>query len=66
MPISPQALELCGEPRKPNQLVFEDLPNPSWISRPLKKWLKAAGIRKKETPINKNCIYSKYYCKFAN
>ena len=25
MPISPLALELCGEPRKPEQLVFEDL-----------------------------------------
>jgi len=46
MPISPQALELCGEPRNPNQLVFEDLPDPSWISRPLKKWLKTAGITK--------------------
>jgi integrase len=31
MPISSQALELCGEPRKPEQLVFEDLPDPSWI-----------------------------------
>jgi integrase len=49
MPISPQALELCGEPCKPNQLVFEDLPDPSWISRPLKKWLAAAGITKKIT-----------------
>jgi len=49
MPISPQALELCGEPRKPNQLVFEDLPDPSWISRPLKKWLESAGITKKIT-----------------
>jgi len=49
MPISPQALELCGEPRKPNQLVFEDLPDPSWISRPLKKWLETAGITKKIT-----------------
>jgi integrase len=49
MPISSQALELCGEPRKPNQLVFEDLPDPSWISRPLKKWLEAAGITKKIT-----------------
>jgi hypothetical protein len=28
MPISRQALELCGEPRKPEQLVFEDLPDP--------------------------------------
>jgi integrase len=49
MPISPQALELCGKPQKPNQLVFEDLPDPSWISRPLKKWLEAAGITKKIT-----------------
>jgi integrase len=49
MPISPQALELCGEPRKPEQLVFEDLPAPSWISRPLKKWLEIAGITKKIT-----------------
>jgi integrase len=49
MPISPQALELCGEPRKPTQLVFEDLPAPSWISRPLKKWLENAGITKKIT-----------------
>jgi len=49
MPISPQALEFCGEPRKPNQLVFEDLPDPSWISRPLKKWLETAGITKKIT-----------------
>ena len=49
MPISPQALELCGEPRQPNQLVFEDLPDPSWISRPLKKWLETAGITKKIT-----------------
>ncbi|MCE5331477.1 MAG: site-specific integrase [Bacteroidales bacterium] len=49
MPISQQALELCGEPRKPEQLVFEDLPDPSWISRPLKKWLDKAGITKKIT-----------------
>ena len=49
MPISSQALELCGEPRNPNQLVFEDLPDPSWISRPLKKWLQTAGITKKIT-----------------
>lgn len=46
MPISQQALELCGEPREPEQLVFEDLPDPSWISRPLKQWIEAAGIKK--------------------
>jgi integrase len=49
MPISLQALELCGEPRKPEQLVFENLPDPSWISRPLKKWLENARITKKIT-----------------
>jgi len=48
-PISEQALQLCGEPGKPEQLVFEDLPNASWISRPLKQWIKAAGIKKKIT-----------------
>ncbi|GAB6012810.1 site-specific integrase [Viscerimonas tarda] len=49
MPISAQALQLCGEPRKPDQLVFEDLPDPSWISKPLERWIKAAGITKKIT-----------------
>lgn len=43
-PISPQAYQLCGERKEPGQLVFEDLPDPSWISRPLKKWIEAAGI----------------------
>ncbi|ABQ06606.1 site-specific integrase [Flavobacterium johnsoniae] len=49
MPISQQALQLCGEPRLPGQLVFEDLPDPSWISRPLKKWVLSAGIKKNIT-----------------
>ncbi|WP_281309925.1 site-specific integrase [Flavobacterium flavigenum] len=49
MPISEQALHLCGEPRLPGQLVFEDLPDPSWISRPLKKWVESAGIKKNIT-----------------
>jgi integrase len=48
-PISEQALQLCGEPEKPEKFVFEDLPDPSWISHPLKKWLIAAGIKKKIT-----------------
>jgi integrase len=48
-PISGQALQLCGEPRKPEQFVFEDLPDPSWISHPLKQWIEAAGIKKKIT-----------------
>ena len=49
MPISQQALDLCGEPRLPGQFVFEDLPDPSWISRPLKKWVESAGIKKNIT-----------------
>ncbi len=45
-PISEQAYQLCGERRDDNQLVFEDLPSPSWISKPLKRWIKASGITK--------------------
>ena len=44
MPISEQAYLLCGEPKEPENYVFEDLPDPSWISKPLDRWLKAAGI----------------------
>ena len=57
MPISEQALQLCGEPRKPEQLVFEDLPDPSWISRPLKKWVESASISKK---ISFHCFRHSY------
>jgi integrase len=49
MPISQQAYELCGKPRNPEQLVFEDLPDPSWISGPLKRWITAAGITRNIT-----------------
>ena len=45
-PISEQAYELCGERLDDNRLVFEGLPNPSWISSPLERWIKAAGITK--------------------
>ena len=48
-PISEQALQLCGESGKPEQFVFEDLPDPSWISRPLKQWIEDAGIKKNIT-----------------
>jgi len=46
MPISQQAFQLCGETRLPEQFVFEDLTDPSWISRPLKKWIESANIKK--------------------
>lgn len=45
-PISDQAYFLCGEPGHPDQLIFAGLPSPSWISRPLAKWISAAGITK--------------------
>jgi integrase len=49
MPISEQALQLCGEKGNPNDLVFDGLPDPAWISKPLKRWITAAGITKKIT-----------------
>lgn len=49
MPISEQALQLCGKPGKPKQLVFPGLPDPSWISKPLKRWVESAGITRKIT-----------------
>lgn len=49
MPISTQALQLCGEQREPEQLIFEDLPDPAWVSKPLKRWIEAAGISKRIT-----------------
>jgi integrase len=49
MPISKQALQLCGEQGQPEQLVFEDLPDPAWISKPLRRWIEAAGITKRIT-----------------
>lgn len=49
MPISQQALEICGEPKSLNDLVFENLTNPAWINRPLKAWVAKAGINKNIT-----------------
>jgi len=49
MPISDQAYLICGEPRKPDQLVFEGLQAPSWINKPVKRWVETAGIKKKIT-----------------
>lgn len=49
MPISEQALQLCGNQKLPTALVFSGLPDSAWISRPLKKWIESAGITKKIT-----------------
>ena len=46
MPISNQAHLLCGERGDADRLVFEGLQDPSWINRPVKKWIEASGITK--------------------
>ena len=46
MPISEQAYQLCGERKEGELLVFAGLPDPSWISRPVRRWVEAAGITK--------------------
>ena len=46
-PVIQQALQLCGErPSNDEALVFEGLTDASWISRPLKAWIEASGIKK--------------------
>ena len=45
-PISEQAYQLCGERKDGEKLVFAGLPDPSWINRPIKKWVAEAGITK--------------------
>ncbi|MBR6716357.1 MAG: site-specific integrase, partial [Prevotella sp.] len=46
MPISDQAHLLCGEHGDADRLVFEGLQDPSWINRPVKKWIETSGITK--------------------
>lgn len=46
MPISDQAYFLCGERGDADRLVFEGLQDPSWINRPVKRWIEASGIKK--------------------
>lgn len=46
MPISDQAYQLCGERGDYDRLIFEGLQDPSWISRPIARWIEAAGITK--------------------
>lgn len=41
--------ELFGERRLLEKHVFEGLKTPSWINRPLAKWIEAAGISKRIT-----------------
>ena len=49
MPIPEFAYKLCGERQDPELLVFPGLPDPSWISRPLRRWIESAGITRNIT-----------------
>ncbi len=46
MPISEQAFHLCGERGEEDAYIFDGLPDPSWINRPVSIWVKKAGITK--------------------
>ena len=41
-----EAYLLCGERGDADRLVFEGLQDPSWINRPVKKWIETSGITK--------------------
>lgn len=58
-PISRQAYFFCGKPGHLNELVFGGLPAPSWISKPLSRWIAAAGITKH---ITFHCFRHTYAC----
>lgn len=62
MPISKQAYQLCGERKDDELLVFAGLPDPSWISKPLERWIKQAGITKH---ITFHCLRHSYIFLFA-
>jgi integrase len=49
MPISPQAVEICGEPQQPDDVVFPHFPDVKQIPHFLNPWINAAGITKKIT-----------------
>lgn len=46
MPISKQVFNFYREQQAGELLVFSGLPDPSWINRPIKKRVEAAGISK--------------------
>ena len=49
LPISEQAMQLCGERRKPDDLVFESLVYSAYANKALAQWLGAAGITRNAT-----------------
>lgn len=49
LPISEQAMQLCGEREKPESLVFEGLVYSAYANKALAQWLGAAGITRDVT-----------------
>lgn len=46
IPLSASAVKLCGPREEGCRRVFPNLMSVSWISKPLARWVKAAGIEK--------------------
>lgn len=44
--LNAEARALCGERQSAEIRVFDGLAAPSWVSRPLAKWVKSSGIKK--------------------
>lgn len=49
LPISEQAIQLCGERRNPDELVFDGLVYSAYANKALAQWLGAAGITRNVT-----------------
>lgn len=66
LPISEQAMQLCGERRKPDDLVFEGLVYSAYANKALAQWLGAAGITRNATFHTRRHINSSYLLKTRN
>ena len=49
LPISAQAVQLCGERKNPNELVFAGLQYSAYANKALAQWIGAAGITRNIT-----------------
>ncbi len=49
LPISEQAIQLCGERKEPNALIFEGLQYSAYANKALAQWLGVAGITRDVT-----------------
>ncbi len=49
LPISEQAVSLCGERKSPNSLVFEELIYSAYANKALAQWIGVAGITRNIT-----------------